>query len=76
MGPPASGSTASLPARSRIPACSRTTPAFIKDLEKKNPLNRIGKNHEIVGPTLFLLTESASYVTGHNLIVDGGWTIW
>ena len=49
---------------------------FIEDLNKKTALRRIGRNAEIVGPTLFLLTDSASYVTGHSLVVDGGWTAW
>jgi NAD(P)-dependent dehydrogenase (short-subunit alcohol dehydrogenase family) len=49
---------------------------FISELDQKTALRRIGHNHEIVGPTLFLLTDSASYVTGHSLVVDGGWTIW
>ena len=43
-------------------------------LGAKTALNRIGRNTEIVGPTLFLLSEGASYVTGHSLVVDGGWT--
>lgn len=51
-------------------------PKFIEDLNQKTALNRIGQNAEIVGPTLFLLTDSASYVTGHSLAVDGGWTAW
>ena len=51
-------------------------PAFISELRQKTVLHRIGQNPEIVGPTLFLLTDSASFVTGHNLVVDGGWTIW
>jgi NAD(P)-dependent dehydrogenase (short-subunit alcohol dehydrogenase family) len=51
-------------------------PSFIADLNKKTVLQRVGQNHEIVGPTLFLLTDSASFVTGHSLVVDGGWTIW
>ena len=43
-------------------------------------LGRFGKLHEIVGPTLFLLSRSGTYVTGENLIVDGGirlldWTV-
>ena len=58
------------------PAVQQKHPGFIDDLSKKTAVNRIGQNREIVGPTLFLLTDSASYVTGHSLVVDGGWTIW
>jgi gluconate 5-dehydrogenase len=54
----------------------KADPGFIGDLGKKTALRRIGYNQEIVGPTLFLLTDSASFVTGHSLVVDGGWTIW
>lgn len=58
------------------PGIQANHPGFIGDLNRKTALNRIGRNAEIVGPTLFLLTDSASYVTGHSLVVDGGWTIW
>jgi NAD(P)-dependent dehydrogenase (short-subunit alcohol dehydrogenase family) len=58
------------------PAVQKNHPGFIADLSKKTVLHRIGQNQEIVGPTLFLLTDSASFVTGHSLVVDGGWTIW
>ncbi|MSU46648.1 MAG: SDR family oxidoreductase [Lacunisphaera sp.] len=54
----------------------KDSPEFIQRLAERSPLRRIGQNPEIVGPTLFLLTDSASYVTGHNLVVDGGWTAW
>ena len=50
--------------------------AFIAQLAARVPLGRIGKPDEIVGPVLFLLGDGASYVTGHNLVVDGGWTAW
>lgn len=53
-----------------------TYPSFIEDLNRKTALRRISSNREIVGPTLFLLTDSASFVTGHSLVVDGGWTVW
>ncbi|MBL9216645.1 MAG: SDR family oxidoreductase [Opitutaceae bacterium] len=58
------------------PAVQAQFPGFIQDLNRKAPLHRVGVNHEIVGPTLFLLTDGASYVTGHSLVVDGGWTAW
>jgi gluconate 5-dehydrogenase len=49
---------------------------FIKKLEEKVPLGRIGSPEEVVGPVLFLASRMSSYVTGHNLAVDGGWTAW
>lgn len=58
------------------PAVQKSDPAFITDLAQKTALRRIGRNEEIAGPTLFLLTDSASFVTGHSLVVDGGWTTW
>ncbi len=58
------------------PTVQKNHPDFIRDLGEKTLLRRIGQNSEIVGPTLFLLTDSASFVTGHSLVVDGGWTTW
>lgn len=58
------------------PAVQQSDPAFIADLSRKTALGRIGAPEEVVGPTLFLLGDGASYVTGHSLVVDGGWTVW
>lgn len=58
------------------PKFQQDYPAFLPDLVRKIPMNRIGQNHEIVGPTLFLLGDGSTYVTGHSLVVDGGWTAW
>jgi len=49
---------------------------FIKELEKKVPLNRIGKPEDLVGVFVLLASNASEYITGQNIIVDGGWTTW
>ena len=49
--------------------------SFINNYESKVPLRRLGQPQDIAAPVCFLLSEEASYITGHNLVVDGGWTI-
>ncbi len=50
------------------------TPKFVHNYEKKVPLKRMGRAEDIAPSVCFLLSDEASYVSGHNLIVDGGWT--
>lgn len=49
-------------------------PIFVKNYEHKVPLKRMGLPEDIAAPVAFLLSDDASYITGHNLVVDGGWT--
>jgi NAD(P)-dependent dehydrogenase (short-subunit alcohol dehydrogenase family) len=42
----------------------------------ETPMARIATVEEMVGPTIFLLSPASSFVTGHDLVVDGGFTAW
>jgi gluconate 5-dehydrogenase len=50
--------------------------SFISRLKKRVPLGRIGEPKELKGAVVFLASSASSYVTGQNIIVDGGWTAW
>ena len=58
------------------PASQENFPKLMRNLEKKVPLRRLGRPEELVGAVNFLAADAASYVTGINLPVDGGWTAW
>lgn len=47
---------------------------FVSQYEKKVPMRRMGKPDDIGPSVSFLLSDDAGYITGQNLIIDGGWT--
>jgi len=49
--------------------------SFIDKLSKKIPMGRIGEPNELKGAIIFLASEASSYITGQNIVIDGGWTI-
>jgi len=51
-------------------------PDYIEEITSRTPLGRIGVPDDIVGTVLFLLSDASKFMTGQNLVVDGGYSIW
>jgi NAD(P)-dependent dehydrogenase (short-subunit alcohol dehydrogenase family) len=51
-------------------------PDLVARIERRTLMKRAGNIHELDGALLFLTSDASSYVTGHTLVVDGGWTAW
>lgn len=59
-----------------IPSTQGQDSEFMQRLRNKVPMGRVGNAPEIAGAVVFLASDAASYVTGTQITVDGGWTAW
>ena len=51
-------------------------PRFVNAYVERTPLGRMGTEEDVVGAVLLLASDAALWITGQNLVVDGGWTAW
>ncbi len=49
---------------------------FYENYKKFTPLGRFADDDDIKGPIVFLASEASKYITGENIMLDGGWTSW
>jgi gluconate 5-dehydrogenase len=48
----------------------------LKGMRRATPIGRLGRPEDLYGAVALLASEAGSWITGHNLVVDGGWSAW
>jgi gluconate 5-dehydrogenase len=59
----------------QIPSAG-TDPVFVERCRLANPLARTGTPADLKGAVALLASDAGAWITGHNLVVDGGWSVW
>jgi NAD(P)-dependent dehydrogenase (short-subunit alcohol dehydrogenase family) len=49
---------------------------MVRRLTEKSPMKRMGRPEELKGAIVLLASDASSYMTGQNMLIDGGWTAW
>jgi gluconate 5-dehydrogenase len=59
-----------------FPNPTKVPGGLVDRLTPKCPMGRMGQPHELKGAVVFLASDASSYMTGQNVVIDGGWTAW
>jgi gluconate 5-dehydrogenase len=51
-------------------------PDYMRELTSRVPMGRIGRPDDLAGAIILLASSASSYITGQNIVVDGGWSVW
>jgi len=55
---------------------AKKSPEQLVEMLRDIPLGRIGKPEDLVGTALYLASDASNFITGHTVLIDGGYTVW